>query len=133
MPKYSLPNLLLPVLTLLFVSKLVGTEHLVGSNRISNTENHIEDIDSNTSTYDDDQMTWNTKEATAEISAKSYGYKFPQVPLDVDGYPVGPDNLQLEQVHVYVRHGVSPLTTALMGMRSFLISLQENEHQLEFV
>ncbi|KAJ6631130.1 histidine phosphatase superfamily [Mycena sp. CBHHK59/15] len=26
-------------------------------------------------------------------------------PLDVKGYPVAPDNLKLEQVHVYVRHG----------------------------
>ncbi|KIK02827.1 hypothetical protein K443DRAFT_677290, partial [Laccaria amethystina LaAM-08-1] len=29
----------------------------------------------------------------------------PQVPFDVAGYPVAPPNLQLEQVHVYVRHG----------------------------
>ena len=29
----------------------------------------------------------------------------PQVPFDVAGYPVAPQNLQLEQVHVYVRHG----------------------------
>lgn len=27
------------------------------------------------------------------------------VPLDVDGYPVAPPELQLEQVHIYVRHG----------------------------
>ncbi|KAI0073642.1 phosphoglycerate mutase-like protein [Panus rudis PR-1116 ss-1] len=26
-------------------------------------------------------------------------------PLDVDGYPVAPPQLQLEQVHIYVRHG----------------------------
>ncbi|KAK2465059.1 hypothetical protein APHAL10511_002867 [Amanita phalloides] len=29
----------------------------------------------------------------------------PQVPLDVEGYPRAPDGLELEQVHVYVRHG----------------------------
>ena len=28
-----------------------------------------------------------------------------QVPFDVAGYPLAPANLQLEQVHVYVRHG----------------------------
>ncbi|KAI1798013.1 phosphoglycerate mutase-like protein [Ganoderma leucocontextum] len=27
------------------------------------------------------------------------------VPLDVDGYPVGPAGLELQQVHIYVRHG----------------------------
>jgi hypothetical protein len=42
------------------------------------------------------------------IPAKTYKYRYPQVPLDVDGYPIGPDELQLEQVHVYVRHGTYP-------------------------
>lgn len=28
-------------------------------------------------------------------------------PLDVDAYPVAPPGLELEQVHVYVRHGTS--------------------------
>ncbi|PIL27692.1 hypothetical protein GSI_10845 [Ganoderma sinense ZZ0214-1] len=27
------------------------------------------------------------------------------VPLDVDGYPVAPAELELQQVHIYVRHG----------------------------
>lgn len=27
------------------------------------------------------------------------------IPLDVHGYPLAPPELQLEQVHVYVRHG----------------------------
>ncbi|KAF4616606.1 hypothetical protein D9613_008515 [Agrocybe pediades] len=36
---------------------------------------------------------------------KAYDYRYPQVPLDVDGYPTNPEGLQLEQVHVYVRHG----------------------------
>ena len=31
------------------------------------------------------------------------------VPLDVEGYPVAPPELELEQVHVYIRHGTSPL------------------------
>ena len=30
------------------------------------------------------------------------------VPLDVDGYPVAPVELELEQVHIYVRHGTFP-------------------------
>ncbi|KIL63494.1 hypothetical protein M378DRAFT_164353 [Amanita muscaria Koide BX008] len=29
----------------------------------------------------------------------------PQVPLDVEGYPAAPDGLELEQVHIYIRHG----------------------------
>lgn len=29
------------------------------------------------------------------------------VPLDVDGYPVAPAELELQQVHIYVRHGAS--------------------------
>ncbi|KAJ7695455.1 histidine phosphatase superfamily [Mycena rosella] len=37
--------------------------------------------------------------------ALPYSYRPPQVPLDVAGYPVAPKELQLEQVHVYVRHG----------------------------
>ncbi|RXW20608.1 hypothetical protein EST38_g5244 [Candolleomyces aberdarensis] len=32
-------------------------------------------------------------------------YRYPQVPLDVENYPVAPGPLQLEQVHVFVRHG----------------------------
>jgi acid phosphatase len=27
------------------------------------------------------------------------------VPLDVENYPIAPDGLELEQVHLYVRHG----------------------------
>ena len=42
------------------------------------------------------------------IPAKTYEYRYPQVPLDVDGYPIGPEGLKLEQVHVYVRHGAFP-------------------------
>ena len=32
-------------------------------------------------------------------------YRAPRPPLDVAGYPVAPRELELEQVHVYVRHG----------------------------
>jgi len=52
--------------------------------------------------------------AVGMISAKTPEYRYPQVPLDVDGYPIVPEGLKLEQVHVYVRHGVcvhKPYTT----------------------
>lgn len=32
-------------------------------------------------------------------------YRPPQVPIEVEGYPITPDGLELEQVHIYVRHG----------------------------
>jgi hypothetical protein len=38
-------------------------------------------------------------------SKAALGYRYPQMPLEVDGYAVAPHNLQLEQVHIYVRHG----------------------------
>ncbi|KAJ7151139.1 histidine phosphatase superfamily [Mycena filopes] len=37
--------------------------------------------------------------------ALPYTYRPPQAPLDVKAYPPAPPELQLEQVHVYVRHG----------------------------
>ncbi|KAF5318508.1 hypothetical protein D9619_010708 [Psilocybe cf. subviscida] len=40
----------------------------------------------------------------------------PQVPLDVEGYLPAPDNLKLEQVHVFVRHGErTPVGVRLAG------------------
>jgi len=40
------------------------------------------------------------------VNASGCNIKTPgHVPLDVEKYPVAPDNLALEQVHVYVRHG----------------------------
>ncbi|KAF8970225.1 histidine phosphatase superfamily [Flammula alnicola] len=45
-----------------------------------------------------------SKRGTAGIDANTPDYRYPQAPLDVEGYPVAPGNLQLEQVHVYVRH-----------------------------
>ena len=35
--------------------------------------------------------------------------RLPQIPLDVEQYPVAPSELELEQVHVFVRHGESGL------------------------
>jgi hypothetical protein len=37
--------------------------------------------------------------------AVSHQYIPPQVPLEVDNYPLAPEGLQLEQVQVFVRHG----------------------------
>lgn len=39
------------------------------------------------------------------VPSMALGYRYPQMPLEVDGYAVAPNNLQLEQVHIYVRHG----------------------------
>ena len=39
------------------------------------------------------------------MASKAPRYRYPQIPLEVDGYAVAPHNLQLEQVHIYVRHG----------------------------
>ncbi|KAK7046664.1 acid phosphatase [Favolaschia claudopus] len=43
--------------------------------------------------------------AATHDETKPYTYRPPQAPLDVKGYPVAPADLQLEQVHIYVRHG----------------------------
>ncbi|KAL1716674.1 histidine phosphatase superfamily [Schizophyllum commune] len=40
-----------------------------------------------------------------EPPAGPYNYVAPQVPLDPERYPVAPPGLELEQVHIYVRHG----------------------------
>jgi hypothetical protein len=45
------------------------------------------------------------KDGQAVPSTKALASRYPQMPLEVDGYAVAPDNLQLEQVHIYVRHG----------------------------
>ncbi|KAL1743996.1 histidine phosphatase superfamily [Schizophyllum fasciatum] len=37
--------------------------------------------------------------------AAPYAYIAPQVPLDAENYPAAPPGLELEQVHIYVRHG----------------------------
>jgi hypothetical protein len=36
----------------------------------------------------------------------NYIYRAPQVPLDTERYPVAPASLSLEQVQVFVRHGM---------------------------
>ncbi|KAJ7755374.1 histidine phosphatase superfamily [Mycena maculata] len=46
-----------------------------------------------------------TPSTVSHNEALPYTYRPPQAPLDVKGYPVAPRDLQLEQVHVYVRHG----------------------------
>jgi hypothetical protein len=37
----------------------------------------------------------------------SNAQRLPQIPLDVEQYPVAPCGLELKQVHVFVRHGAS--------------------------
>lgn len=47
-----------------------------------------------------------TSKILSIVKASCCDIKTPgHVPLDVENYPVAPDNLALEQVHVYVRHG----------------------------
>ena len=46
----------------------------------------------------------------------AFAYRYPQVPLEVEEYPVAPEPLRLEQVHVYVRHGErTPVGVRLAG------------------
>jgi hypothetical protein len=44
--------------------------------------------------------------AGGPASNETLTLKSPQVPLEVDKYPIAPEALKLEQVHVYVRHGM---------------------------
>jgi hypothetical protein len=48
-----------------------------------------------------------TSAAANKQKMTSNAQRLPQVPLDVEQYPVAPSGLQLEQVHVFVRHGTS--------------------------
>lgn len=43
--------------------------------------------------------------ASAAVGSYRYTVRPPQVALDVENYPVVPEQLQLEQVHIYIRHG----------------------------
>jgi hypothetical protein len=54
------------------------------------------------------------------MASKALGYRYPQMPLDVDGYAVAPHNIQLEQVHIYVRHGAFLKIKGLRAVNSFL-------------
>ncbi|KAF8157020.1 histidine phosphatase superfamily [Crassisporium funariophilum] len=57
-----------------------------------------------------------SRTGTSQTSSKGSGYRYPQLPLEVDGYAVAPENLELEQVHVYVRHGErTPVGVRLSG------------------
>jgi hypothetical protein len=50
-----------------------------------------------------DNMVYGVKNVGANDITPAY--RLPQVPIDVEGYPIAPDYLKVEQVHVYVRHG----------------------------
>lgn len=52
----------------------------------------------------------------ADHDPVAFAYQHPQVPLEVDEYPVAPEPLQLEQVHIFVRHGErTPVGVRLAG------------------
>ena len=54
----------------------------------------------------DTSSMFGTSKILSIVKASGCDIKTPgHVPLDVENYPVAPDNLALEQVHVYVRHG----------------------------
>ncbi|KAF8639115.1 hypothetical protein AX17_001730 [Amanita inopinata Kibby_2008] len=50
-------------------------------------------------------MAFNRNSSNNVPTTPPFIYRPPQVPLHVEGYPVAPEGLELEQVHVYVRHG----------------------------
>jgi hypothetical protein len=53
---------------------------------------------------------------SADHDPVAFAYQHPQVPLEVKEYLVAPEPLQLEQVHVYVRHGErTPVGVRLTG------------------
>ena len=53
---------------------------------------------------------------SADHDPVAFAYRYPQVPLEVEEYSVAPEPLQLEQVHVYVRHGErTPVGVRLAG------------------
>ena len=54
----------------------------------------------------DTNMAASPNEPSTSGSSSQSGMRPGAVPLDVDGYPVAPPELELEQVHLYVRHGV---------------------------
>ncbi|KAF6747164.1 histidine phosphatase superfamily [Ephemerocybe angulata] len=57
-----------------------------------------------------------TTSDTSSDPSLAHPYRSPQVPLEVENYPVAPDPLQLEQVHVFVRHGErTPVGVRLAG------------------
>ena len=71
---------------------------------------------------------------TLDMKPSDNGLFPPQVPLDAENYPIAPAELALEQVHVYIRHGVFPFLFAIFvgSFRAILnsfCSLKVNEHQ----
>ena len=67
------------------------------------------------------------------MASKAFGYRYPQMPLEVDGYAAAPYNLQLEQVHIYVRHGTLLIIKGLREPSTLYALFQGNVRQLEFV
>jgi hypothetical protein len=87
-------NLLLPVLTLLScntVPQTIGQLHSVDT---SPKEMPLSGLSPPKDGQDIPSM-----------ASNALGHRYQQIPLGVDEYAVAPHNLQLEQVHIYVRHG----------------------------
>ena len=56
----------------------------------------------------------------AMVSATDSGIDRPgHIPLDVENYPVAPSTLQLEQVHLFVRHGAFGWSSVCLFPHSF--------------
>ena len=45
------------------------------------------------------------------------------VPLDVEGYPVAPPELELQQLHVYIRHGTQRLRSRYVALTQWTVPL----------
>ena len=72
------------------------------------TQTDICTHDRDCSIYSDNMLAnlvQNTTEQAGPSAVPPLVYRPPQVPLDVKRYPIAPQGLKLEQVHVFVRHG----------------------------
>ena len=89
-------NLLLPFLTL-----------LIGNTVCSQTLEQLHSVDTSPKEMPLSGMSPPKDEQDVPSMTSKAGH---QIPLEVDDYAVAPPNLQLEQVHIYVRHGGFILT-----------------------
>ena len=99
----KIPNILL-ILTVFITASILHTvsaDHLnvPGTGEASGSD------DGSNATLNTESEEMHLDVLKGRPSEKFPGYRYPQVPLDVENYPIGPDGLELEQVHIYVRHG----------------------------
>lgn len=79
-------------------------------------------------------MTIGAPNATGRVdlsTSNGHVYRPPQVPLDVGLYPKTPEGLKLEQVHVFVRHGMS-IVSLYKNLIAYTTYLQVNVPPLAF-